>query len=79
MSIKCFYDFMETGPGLFLGISAIDHSCAPNAVYISHGKNLIVRTIAEKTEDFSDIRLSYYRDLRSIPLGYEVSGLRTQM
>jgi len=61
ISDTCPFDL---GPGLFLGISAIDHSCAPNAVYISHGKNLIVRTIAEKIEDFSDIRLSYYRDLR---------------
>jgi len=54
----------DLGPALFLGISAIDHSCAPNAVYISHGKNLIVRTIADKIENFSDIRLCYYRDLR---------------
>ena len=58
------FDHPKLGPALFLGISAIDHSCAPNAVYISHGKNLIVRTIADKIENFSDIRLCYYRDLR---------------
>lgn len=52
------------GPGLFLGISAIDHSCAPNAVYISHGKNLIVRAIDDKIEQFDNVRLSYYRNLR---------------
>ena len=54
----------QLGPGLFLGISAIDHSCAPNAVYISHGKNLIVRSIEDKIENFLDVRVCYYQDLK---------------
>ena len=31
------------GSGLYLGASAIDHSCSPNVTRISNGKELILR------------------------------------
>ena len=44
--------------GLYLGYSALDHSCDFNAVWINVGKEMIVRTIHE-VENFSDVRISY--------------------
>ena len=47
----------------------MDHSCAPNAVWISKGKELVIRCISEeKIEKISDLRISY------IPNLYESTG-----
>ena len=47
----------------------MDHSCAPNAVWISKGKELIIKCISEeKIENISDLRISY------IPNLYESTG-----
>ena len=45
--------------GLYLGYSGLDHSCAPNAVWVNHGKVMVVRTI-EDVENFSDVRITYF-------------------
>ena len=44
--------------GLYLGYSALDHSCDNNAVWITVGKEMVVRTI-EDVENFSEIRICY--------------------
>ena len=36
-------NFGNIGVGLYLDASAIDHACDPNTVYISNGKQLILR------------------------------------
>ena len=42
----------------------MDHSCAPNAVWISKGKELVIRCISEeKIENISDLRISYIPNL----------------
>ena len=46
------------GSALYLGASAIDHSCQPNALWINNGKELVLRTISE-VEEFSDLRVPY--------------------
>jgi len=47
------------GNGLYIGASVLDHSCDPNAVYVTeNGKTISVRAI-EKIESFSDVRISY--------------------
>ena len=46
------------GSALYLGASAIDHSCQPNALWINNGKELVLKTISE-VEDFSDLRVPY--------------------
>ena len=49
----------KIGTGLYIGASAIDHSCSPNAVYVTkNGKDLSVRAI-EKVNKFSDVRICY--------------------
>ena len=50
------------GKGLYLDFSILDHSCAPNAVWYSKGKELVVRTI-ENVDDFSQLRISYLPNL----------------
>ena len=50
------------GYGLYLGTSALDHSCAPNAHWHFRGKDMIIRTI-ENVNDFSDLRQSYLQNL----------------
>ena len=52
------------GKGLFLDASVINHSCIPNAIYVYHGKELIVKTI-EEIGNFSDLRLCYINNLIS--------------
>ena len=44
--------------GVYLGYSAIDHSCAPNAHWYNDGTKLILRTM-EDVQNFSDLRISY--------------------
>ena len=44
--------------GLYLGYSAIDHSCAPNAHWYNDGTELILRTM-EDVQHFSDLRITY--------------------
>ena len=52
------------GKGLYLGASIMDHSCDPNAVWISKGKELVIKCIADqKVENFSDLRISYIPNL----------------
>ena len=42
----------------------MDHSCAPNAVWISKGKELIIKCISEENiENISDLRISYIPNL----------------
>ena len=43
---------------LYLGYSAIDHSCAPNSTIAFNGKEVVVTTLGN-VKDFSDIRISY--------------------
>ena len=50
--------FIKIASGLYLGYSALDHSCANNAIWRTVGKEMVVRTI-EDVEDFSDIRICY--------------------
>ena len=50
------------GYGLYLGSSALDHSCAPNAHWHFRGKDMIIRTIAN-VNNFSDLRQSYLQNL----------------
>ena len=50
------------GTGLYLGVSAIDHSCAPNAVWILHENEMIVRAI-ENVDSFENIRITYLSKL----------------
>ena len=62
------------GKGLYLGASIMDHSCTPNAVWISKGKELIIRCISkEKIENISDLRISY------IPNLYESTERRKEL
>ena len=49
--------------GLYLGYSAIDHSCDPNAEFAFNGKEVIVKALG-KVKDFSDIRFSYLPSLK---------------
>ena len=49
---------MKIACGLYLGYSALDHSCDNNAIWITVGKEMFVRTI-EDVENFSEIRISY--------------------
>ena len=55
------------GKGLFLGVSKLDHSCAPNAVASNtnneNRKEMVVRCTSGKIEHFSDLRISYMGDL----------------
>ena len=51
-------EMIPIGLGLYLGPSAIDHSCAPNAVWIFNGREMIVRTI-ENVPNFSALRVTY--------------------
>ena len=44
--------------GVYLGYSAIDHSCAPNAHWYNDGTKLILRTM-EDVQNFSDLRITY--------------------
>ena len=46
------------GDGLYIGASVLDHSCAPNSIYVTNGKTISVRAI-ENIESFSDVRISY--------------------
>ena len=46
------------GNALYLGASAIDHSCQPNSLWINDGKELVLRTISD-VADFSDLRVPY--------------------
>ena len=47
-----------------LGASIMDHSCAPNAAWISKGKELIIKCISEENiENISDLRISYIPNL----------------
>ena len=48
--------------GLYLGYSAIDHSCDPNAEFDFNGKEVIIKALG-KVKDFSDIRFSYLPSL----------------
>ena len=50
------------GFGLYLGTSALDHSCAPNAHWHFRGKDMIIRAI-ENVNNFSDLRQSYLQNL----------------
>ena len=50
--------FIVIASGLYLGYSALDHSCSNNAIWINDGKEMIVRTI-EDVENFSEIRICY--------------------
>ena len=50
------------GYGLYLGASILDHSCAPNAHWHFRGKEVIIRT-TENVSDFSDLRISYLKNL----------------
>ena len=50
--------FIVIASGLYLGYSALDHSCSNNAIWINDGKEMIVRTI-EEVENFSEIRICY--------------------
>ena len=43
---------IEHASGLYLGYSAIDHSCAPNATFFDNGTELTIRAI-DDIEDFS--------------------------
>lgn len=46
------------GQGLYLAASVLDHSCEPNAIWISNGKELRIRSV-KKIEKFEDIRIAY--------------------
>ena len=50
------------GFGLYLGTSALDHSCAPNAHWHFRGKDMIIRAI-DNVNNFSDLRQSYLQNL----------------
>ena len=50
------------GVGLYLDASVLDHACAPNAVTIFRGKEMIVRAI-EDVDDFNDLSISYIPNL----------------
>ena len=51
------------GSGVYLGASALDHSCCPNAIWYSiNNKELIIKTI-EKVEHYSEIRITYLPNL----------------
>ena len=46
------------GRGLYLGLSSLGHSCAPNATVINLGKEIVVRAI-EDVENFSTVRIEH--------------------
>ena len=51
---------LEHASGLYLGYSAIDHSCAPNAAFFDNGTELTIRA-RDDIKDFSGIFLFYLR------------------
>ena len=61
-----------SGSALYLGASIIDHSCAPNATFISNGKEIIIRAI-ENVNSFEDLRITY------IPKLYESTSRRREI
>jgi len=52
----------EIGQGLYLGPSALDHDCRPNAEYVFVGRTVIVTSIIP-TPTFKDCRISYIDSL----------------
>ena len=50
------------GRGLYLGLSSLGHSCAPNATVINLGKEIVVRAI-EDVENFSTVRIEHNIDV----------------
>ncbi|XP_055327375.1 uncharacterized protein LOC129580742 [Paramacrobiotus metropolitanus] len=52
------YFLGDTGKGLYLGPSILDHSCIPNAVQIFQGTTLTVKAIQD-IEKEEDVRIAY--------------------
>ena len=49
------------GDALYIGASAIDHACSPNAIFVTkNGKEISIRAL-EKVENFSEVRISYIK------------------
>ena len=60
--LAIFGEFVNIGIGLYLDASAIDHSCDFNTLYVSKGKEIILRTV-NLVEDFNDLRITYIPNL----------------
>ena len=48
----------DIAEGFYLGTRMIGHSCAPNAVWIFRGKDMIIRA-TEAVQNFDDLKISY--------------------
>jgi len=54
------------GTGLYLGLSAVDHSCRPNVNVVFNGKGVELRALEPITSPvFSNIRISYHNSVSS--------------